>query len=153
MIRFRTTCRHGFRRSCLRRFLRRPTVASTRTCEYDWGPDRSGTEQGAGRTATRAYTTDVLNQYTSVASAPRIGDRCLTPVANPVEPDYGADGNLIEDDRFEYVYDDENRLVSAYPVSPAASDLAVENFYDHRHRRIQKTAVLNAECPHINCSN
>ena len=48
MIRFRTTCRHGFRRSCLRRFLRRPTVASTRTCEYYWGPDRSGTEQGAG---------------------------------------------------------------------------------------------------------
>ena len=82
-----------------------------------------------------------------------IGDRCQTPVANPVEPIYDADGNLIEDERFEYTYDDENRLVSAYPVLPAANDLAVENFYDHRHRRIQKTAVLNAECPHINCSN
>ena len=77
-------------------------------------------------------------------SMPRLGandsgDRCLTPVANPVEPDYDADGNLIEDDRFEYTYDDENRLVSACPVSPAANDLAVENFYDHLHRRIQKT--------------
>ena len=49
MIRHRTT-RHadGVRRFRLRRFLYRPAVAATCTCEYYWGPDRSGTEQGAG---------------------------------------------------------------------------------------------------------
>ena len=49
MIRHRTT-RHadGVRRFRLRRFLYRPAVAATSTCEYYWGPDRSGTEQGAG---------------------------------------------------------------------------------------------------------
>ena len=40
--------------------------------------------------STRAYTANVLNQYTSIASAPRIGDRCLTPVANPVVPIAGG---------------------------------------------------------------
>ena len=41
-----------------------------------------------------------------------IGDRCQTPVANPVEPVYDADGNLIEDDRFGYTFDDENHFIS-----------------------------------------
>ena len=31
---------------------------------------------------TRSYTANALNQYTSIASATRIGDRCQTPVAN-----------------------------------------------------------------------
>ena len=40
--------------------------------------------------STRAYTSNELNQYTSIASVTRIGDRCLTPVASSVEPDYDA---------------------------------------------------------------
>jgi len=42
------------------------------------------------------------------------------------------------DGTFVYAYDAENRLVSAYPVSPVEGSLMVENDYDHRHRRIRK---------------
>ena len=39
---------------------------------------------------------------------------------------------------FSYSYDAENRLIAAYPISSVVGALAVENRYDHRHRRIQK---------------
>ena len=51
--------------------------------------------------------------------------------------DYDPDGNLTQDDRFNYTYDDENRLVSVLPRTPYPFN-AVENAYDHHNRRIQK---------------
>ncbi|MGN0846406.1 MAG: hypothetical protein ACI4RA_03365 [Kiritimatiellia bacterium] len=74
--------------------------------------------------ATNFYTANGLNQYTAISDN-----------ANPV---YDADGNLTNDGSFIYSYDAENRLVSVYPVAPAENAPAVENRYDHRHRRVRK---------------
>ena len=78
----------------------------------------------AANAVTNSYTANSLNQYTAVSSG-----------ANPV---YDADGNMTDDGTFAYSYDAENRLVSAYPVLPSVGSVAVENHYDHRHRRVQK---------------
>ena len=80
-------------------------------------------------TETNAYTANSLNQYSSILRAP----------APPCELSYDADGNMIYDGAFAYCYDAENRLVAAYPAMPTNGSLAVENRYDHRHRRIRKT--------------
>ena len=77
---------------------------------------------------TNLYSANNLNQYTSIL-------RTSTP---PREPTYDADGNLMQDDKYSYAYDSENRLVSVTPLVPVRGDLSVLNMYDHRHRRILK---------------
>ena len=78
----------------------------------------------AGNAATNTYAANSLNQYTAISAN-----------ANPV---YDADGNMTSDGTFSYSYDAENRLLVAYPLSPVVGSLAVENRYDHRHRRSRK---------------
>ena len=79
---------------------------------------------------TNTYTANNLNQYTQVGRD--------APIAPPVAFSYDADGNMTNDGRFTYTFDAENRLLSACPIVPAENALAVENAYDHQHRRIVK---------------
>ena len=82
----------------------------------------------AANVATNEYAANCLKQYTFIlrASAPL---REIT---------HDADGNMTGDGTFAYAYDAENRLVSTCPVAPSNGALAVENCYDHKHRRIRK---------------
>ena len=118
------------------------TDANIGTDRYGYAYDTIGNRLwSAANSTTNIYAANSLNQYTQVgrvAPCPPTPDGGLGPVALPVTPAYDADGNMTDDGTFSYSYDAENRLVSAYPVSPAAGSLAVENRYDHRHRRVRK---------------
>ena len=100
-------------------------AASVGTNRYGYAYDTIGNRLwSAANAVTNSYAANCLNQYTSVSTG-----------ASPV---YDADGNMTGDGTFVYSYDAENRLVSAYPVLPFVGSIAVENRYDHRHRRVQK---------------
>jgi len=53
---------------------------------------------------------------------------------------YDADGNLIQDGRWTYTWDGENRLIDMTSLTnaPAGSQLKLDFAYDYRGRRIQK---------------
>jgi RHS repeat-associated protein len=53
---------------------------------------------------------------------------------------YDADGNLLQDGRWTYTWDAENRLTSmtALPIAPAEAKKKLEFTYDYSGRRIQK---------------
>ncbi|MBP5543704.1 MAG: RHS repeat-associated core domain-containing protein, partial [Kiritimatiellae bacterium] len=51
-----------------------------------------------------------------------------------------ADGNMTGDGTFAYAYDAENRLVSVTSAAETNGAIRVLNAYDHRNRRIRKTA-------------
>ena len=100
-------------------------AASVGTNRYGYAYDTIGNRLwSAANSETNSYTANSLNQYTAVSAW-----------ANPV---YDADGNMTSDGTFSYSYDAENRLLAAYPLSPVVGSLAVENRYDHRHRRSRK---------------
>jgi len=70
------------------------------------------------------YTTNLLNQYTAIDSD------------NPVFDD---DGNLIEQDGWEYIWDGENRLIEAKVKTPTSSaDRRLTFVYDAEGRRVEK---------------
>ena len=96
---------------------------------YDSIGNRTSSSSALGNlvSVTHSYTANGLNQYDYVDST------ALT---------YDADGNLTGDGRYSYAYDCENRLVSATPTSPQFGDFAMENAYDHRSRRVQKTVWI-----------
>ena len=62
---------------------------------------------------TNLYSANNLNQYTSI----------LRTSAPPREPTYDADGNLMQDDKYSYAYDSENRLVSVTPLVPVQGEI------------------------------
>ena len=96
---------------------------------YGYDYDSIGNRLWSAENATtNTYTANSLNQYESV----------LHDSASPREMAFDADGNMTNDGERHYVYDAENRLLSAYPQSPTNGSLAVVNNYDHRHRRIRK---------------
>lgn len=68
------------------------------------------------------------------------GDRWLAPAVEA--PDYDDDGNLVEDGRWSYTWDGENRLVGMEATSAAVAgghpDLRISFQYDWRGRRIGK---------------
>ena len=100
-------------------------AAAIGTNLYGYAYDTIGNRLWAAANAvTNSYTANSLNPYASVG-----------PGTNFV---YDADGNMTSDGTFSYSYDAENRLLAAYPLSPAVGSLAVENRYDHRHRRSRK---------------
>ena len=84
------------------------------------------------------YVANSLNQYTAVNRT--IEQLVLRSFSEGGSNNftYDADGNLTQDDRFNYAYDDENRLVSVMPTNPIYGSRAIENAYDHRNRRIRK---------------
>lgn len=98
---------------------------------YGYAYDSIGNRQWASaNVATNVYAANALNQYTSSGSN--------APATPPVAFSYDSDGNLTNDGTLSYSYDAENRLVSVCPLAPVSGSLAVENGYDHRHRRIRK---------------
>jgi len=56
---------------------------------------------------------------------------------------YDADGNLIADGRWSYLWDAENRLIEMRPQTnaPSAAKMWLKFEYDYLGRRIQKTAA------------
>ena len=104
-------------------------AASIGTNRYGYSYDSIGNRLwSAANAVTNSYTANSLNQYTSF----------LCDSASLRETNYDADGNMTGDGAYIYSYDAENRLVAVYPLSPAAGSLAVENRYDHGHRRVRK---------------
>ncbi|GJQ27294.1 MAG: hypothetical protein HBSAPP02_23260 [Phycisphaerae bacterium] len=71
------------------------------------------------------YDTSAVNQYTATA--------------NPAEAfDYDADGNLTQDDGYDYSWDSENRLVSVTAREPEAGSKKLVFAYDYLGRRVRK---------------
>lgn len=71
------------------------------------------------------YATNAVNQYTATA--------------NPAEAfDYDADGNLTQDDGYDYSWDSENRLVSVTAREPQAGSKKLVFAYDYLGRRVRK---------------
>jgi RHS repeat-associated protein len=93
---------------------------------------------------TVTATTTLPNAQT--VTAQRAGSLWQPPI--PEEPVYDLDGNLIEDGRWLYTWDGENRLTQML-TRPAAVAAGAPNWrlsfaYDHQSRRIQKKVeVLN----------
>ena len=90
---------------------------------------------------TATYAANSLNQYTAVNRAIDQSEQLVFRSFSEGGSNnftYDADGNLTQDDRFSYAYDDENRLVSVTPTNPVYGSRAIENVYDHRSRRIKK---------------
>ena len=99
-------------------------AAAIGTNRYGYAYDTIGNSTWAAANAvTNAYAANSLNQYTAVDQTAFVHD---------------ADGNLVQDGRFAYAYDAENRLVSVRPLAPTEGSLADVNTYDHKHRRIRK---------------
>ncbi|GJQ27293.1 MAG: hypothetical protein HBSAPP02_23250 [Phycisphaerae bacterium] len=71
------------------------------------------------------YDTNAVNQYAATA--------------NPAEAfDYDADGNLTQDDGYDYSWDSENRLVSVTAREPEAGSKKLVFAYDYLGRRVRK---------------
>jgi RHS repeat-associated protein len=93
-------------------------AARSVTYRYDALGNRISVGDSAGATPT-SYTTNSLNQYTSVDAIPA---------------SYDLNGNLIALKGWAYKYDSQNRLISA---SNGASSVAF--LYDARNRCVQRT--------------
>jgi RHS repeat-associated protein len=89
------------------------------------------------------YITNELNQYTSIQEP-----------GTSIQLVYDLDGNLTNDETFQYEYDAENRLISATPLNPQDGDKKTEYAYDYMSRRVQKKVysytsgswLLTSEC-------
>jgi RHS repeat-associated protein len=81
----------------------------------------------AGTHTSIGYTTNTLNQYSEVDT----GGTVITPA-------HDEDGNLIDDDRFTYGWNGENRLVAVTPSSPISDDRKLEFLYDYMGLRVRR---------------
>ncbi|HZM02079.1 MAG TPA: RHS repeat-associated core domain-containing protein [Candidatus Saccharimonadales bacterium] len=63
----------------------------------------------------------------------------------PEQFSYDADGNLLQDGRWTYVWDGENRLINMTSLTnaPSGSKLKLDFAYDYMGRRIQKIVSTN----------
>ncbi len=107
-------------------------AATLGTNSFGYAYDTIGNRLTAtANSLTNVYFANNLNQYTSILC----GSAALRETKTPT---YDADGNLTSDASFSCAYDAENRLVSVLPLSPTNGSFAIENRYDHCHRRTQK---------------
>ena len=121
----RSSRRLRLRQSCRRSELAAAQIGAN---SYGYAYDSIGNRQWfSANGVTNGYAANCLNQYSSVEQS-----------TFNIQPTYDADGNLTSDGAFNYAFDAENRLVSAYPTSPVGDSLSVENRYDHKHRRVRK---------------
>jgi RHS repeat-associated protein len=74
------------------------------------------------------YQTNSLNQYDRIVTQPQKKEALI----------YDEDGNLIEDGRFRYSWNAENRLVAVDPKVVKAGAKRLEYVYDYMGRRISK---------------
>ena len=108
---------------------------------------RAGLRQGGydaktptWNTATGAVSAWVTNLATLAGqSSTNIGNLCLA--RNPETNAFDADGNLLQDRRWDYTWNGENRLVKMTSRSgaPADSRLSLEFRHDWQGRRARKT--------------
>jgi len=96
-----------------------------RVYQYDPIGNRIKTIEGGSEAH---YRTNALNQYEAI-SGPRQEEEYLL---------YDADGNLIEDGRFRYEWNGENRLVVVRPKNPESGDKRLTFAYDYIGRRGEK---------------
>ena len=121
----RSSRRLRLRQSCRRSELAAAQIGAN---SYGYAYDSIGNRQWfSANGVTNGYAANCLNQYSSVEQS-----------TFNIQPTYDSDGNLTSDGAFNYAFDAENRLVSAYPTSPVGDSLSVENRYDHKHRRVRK---------------
>ena len=94
------------------------------TNTYSYAYDSIGNRQwSVVNSATNSYQANALNQYSQVDSANLA---------------YDADGNLLQDEKYVYTYDAENRLISVRPINPTSGNLAIRNEYNHKSLRVRK---------------
>jgi RHS repeat-associated protein len=84
-----------------------------------------------GSTSTTTYASDVVNQYTSIASVSRTHDH---------------NGNLTDDGNQEYVYDYANHLIE---VKDSSSSTVATYMYDALGRRVEKDVAGGAVTRYI----
>ncbi|WP_339132888.1 MAG: RHS repeat-associated core domain-containing protein [Candidatus Electrothrix sp. GW3-4] len=76
------------------------------------------------------YTANDLNQYTSVNTN-----------GATASPAYDNDGGLTDDGTFTYSWNEENRLITITPKTPAVGDEKLEFLYDYMGRRVRKVTT------------
>jgi len=96
-------------------------VLGAYACAYDFDNigNRVWTVEGA---VTNTYTANQLNQYDAFT--------------------YDADGNMLSSGNLSYLWDAENRLRMAAPVSSTNGTERVLSRYDHRNRRVLKRVEI-----------
>lgn len=95
--------------------------------DYDWAYDGIGNRDSVTKaSATTDYTANQLNQYSSITPS---GGSAWSPV-------HDADGNLTQDQDYDYTYDAENRLIQRTPRTPSSGKLRMTFTYDYRGRRV-----------------
>ena len=98
-------------------------IMGTGTYSYDYDPIGNRNQEITNSVAT-AYEANGLNQYTNITGG---------LVASPV---YDLDGNLLQDSRFKYTWNAENRLIG---LSNLVNGVVSSYAYDHQSRRICKS--------------
>ena len=92
-----------------------------------------------GTSAPVYYCANELNQYDT------LDDTSTCPPAGPdVVLGYDLGGNLTNKGGLTLVYNGENRLIEAYPASPANGDQKVTFAYDYQGRRVAKRVFTYA---------
>ncbi|TVM02151.1 MAG: hypothetical protein CV087_09925, partial [Candidatus Brocadia sp. WS118] len=105
-----------------------PVTGELRDYTYDPIGNRTAITVG---TNGGTYTPNNLNQYAS-ATVPGGGSNSFT---------HDDDGNLTAisgNKNVQYVFDAENRMITAQPTTPALNDKKLDLVYDYQGRRVQK---------------
>ena len=89
-----------------------------------------GPDSVSAPTSSTGYTPNTLNQIDTLTTDGQIKNL-----------NYDVDGNLIEDETFDYTWDAENRLLAVSPKTPQAGDNQLNFQYDYQGRRIVKTVT------------
>ena len=104
------------------------TALSDETFGFQY--DSIGNRQSAtAGPETTTYTADLLNQYDLIGSH---------------EPIYDADGNLVSDSQYSYIWNGENRLILVEPIVATEGSNRVEFTYDYLGRRVKKSVWMYA---------
>jgi RHS repeat-associated protein len=142
----------------------RKTGGNATDRQHDYAYDDIGnrTRASVAGGTTWTYRASSLNAYTQIvastesAPSPLRGTvfvidgtaRGASAVSSQTTAlQYDADGNLVDDGRWSYAWDGENRLITAEEIAapPERERLRVENRYDHMGRRIRKTVFDAAD--------
>ena len=123
--------------------VRSPEVVGVKSGTSTFSVVDQGTYNRAEVTTT-ASTAQWMPVEVAADNTPLSRGNVWLPAAS-VAPQHDADGNLIHDGRWDYVWDGENRLVSMRPTAAAvtagAPNIGLDFRYDHRSRRIAKKVI------------
>ena len=86
-------------------------------------------------TLTSTYTTNMLNQYTTINE----DDGAGTIAIGLSHDDDGNLSSISDGTKIQYEYDAENRLKRVLPENPSDGDIKVEFHYDWLGRRVKKS--------------